>query len=85
MSDGVYNEDALRAMDLIINEASKYGLRLIIPLANNWLTVDSKSNFANWTADALGMPRPENPDDIFFTNPLAREKYKQHISTLLYR
>mmetsp|Transcript_16658 Transcript_16658/g.42177 ORF Transcript_16658/g.42177 Transcript_16658/m.42177 type:complete len:478 (+) Transcript_16658:194-1627(+) len=85
MSDGVYNEDALKAMDLIINEASKYGLRLIIPLANNWLTVDSKSNFANWTADALGMPRPENPDDIFFTNPLAREKYKQHISTLLYR
>jgi mannan endo-1,4-beta-mannosidase len=83
--DGVYNEEALKAMDMIIKEASEHGLRLIIPVANNWLTVDSKVRFANWTADSLGMMRPENPDDIFFTYPEAREKYRNHISRLLER
>lgn len=41
-SSGVYNEHAFAALDHILNEASKYGIRLILTLADNWSPVDSK-------------------------------------------
>ena len=33
---GVYNETAFLGLDMVIHEASRAGLRLIIALANNW-------------------------------------------------
>lgn len=32
----VYNEQAFRGMDMVIAEAAKHGLRLVIALTNNW-------------------------------------------------
>ena len=33
---GVYNETAMLGLDIVVYEASRAGLRLIIALANNW-------------------------------------------------
>lgn len=33
---GVYNEEALRVVDFAIYAASTYGIRLIIPLVDQW-------------------------------------------------
>ena len=33
---GVYNEQAFKGLDMVIAEAGKAGLKLIIAFANNW-------------------------------------------------
>lgn len=33
---GVYNEVAFKGMDIVLSEASKAGIKLIIALTNNW-------------------------------------------------
>lgn len=41
---GQYNEQAFKALDFIISEASKRGLRLVLALADNWLTDSNTDN-----------------------------------------
>ena len=40
---GKYSERAFQALDYILDEASKVGVRLILTMADNWSPVDSKS------------------------------------------
>lgn len=40
---GVYNERYFQALDYILDEAAKVGVKLILTLADNWSDVDSKS------------------------------------------
>lgn len=39
----MYNEQYFQALDYILDEAAKVGVRLILTLADNWSPVDSKS------------------------------------------
>lgn len=69
-------------MDTIIQEAASRGIRLIIPMANNWLDeVDSKAKFAEWASGGS----VSNPDETFFTSQAARDKYKSHIANMVNR
>ena len=43
MSVGKYSEHAFQALDYILDEASKYGVRLLLTLVNNWDNADSKT------------------------------------------
>ena len=40
---GVYNEEYFKALDYILDEASKVGVRLILTMVDNWSAVDSKT------------------------------------------
>lgn len=40
---GKYSEHAFQALDYILDEASKYGIRLLLTLVNNWDNADSKT------------------------------------------
>lgn len=40
---GKYSEHAFQALDYILDEASKYGVRLLLTLVNNWDNSDSKT------------------------------------------
>lgn len=40
---GKYSEHAFQALDYILDEASKYGVRLLLTLVNNWDNADSKT------------------------------------------
>ena len=40
---GKYSEHAFQALDYILDEASKYGVRLLFTLVNNWDNADSKT------------------------------------------
>lgn len=42
-SAGKYSEHAFQALDYILDEASKYGVRLLLTLVNNWDNADSKT------------------------------------------
>ena len=57
---GVYNEQAFAAMDHILNEASKYGIRLILTLADNWSPVDSKSQVRQTQHYLIRAPRSDH-------------------------
>ena len=40
---GKYSEQAFQALDYILDEAAKLGVRLILTLVDNWSVADSKS------------------------------------------
>ena len=40
---GKYSEHAFQALDYTLDEASKYGVRLLFTLVNNWDNADSKT------------------------------------------
>jgi len=50
---GVYNNRTFKKMDYIINKANNYGIRLIIPLVNNWDDdFGGMMQYAAWSASA---------------------------------
>nr|QOL01199.1 putative extracellular protein TR9_011a [Trebouxia lynnae] len=74
---GKYSEHAFQALDYILDEASKYGVRLLLTLVNNWDNADSKTQYIQW-AGAEGH-------DVFFTDPEVKQLYKDHIDTMVNR
>ncbi|KAK9814994.1 hypothetical protein WJX73_004261 [Symbiochloris irregularis] len=91
---GVYNEHAFAALDHILNEASKYGIRLILPLTDNWSASDSKDQYVSWSSSARGsllsrlshgvLGDPGTPD-AFYTDSMCRKNFKEHMSTIVNR
>ena len=45
---GMFNEEAFKAMDLVIALAGEYGTRLVIPLLNNWEWMGGRPNYAEF-------------------------------------
>ena len=43
LAAGKYSEHAFQALDYLLDEASKYGIRLLLSLGNNWDHADSKA------------------------------------------
>ncbi|KAL3155965.1 hypothetical protein ABBQ32_012960 [Trebouxia sp. C0010 RCD-2024] len=74
---GKYSEHAFQALDYILDEASKHGVRLLLTLVNNWDNADSKTQYIQW-AGAEG-------DDVFFTDPGTKQLFKDHIDAMVNR
>jgi len=69
---GVFNDSALLASDWAIAEAERLGLRLIVPLTDNWKYYHGgKHDFTDW----LGLPESD-----FYTNPNAISAFQDYIS-----
>lgn len=69
---GVFNDSALSAADWAIAEAERLGLRLIVPLTDNWKYYHGgKHSFTDW----LGLPESD-----FYTNPQAISAFQDYIS-----
>lgn len=45
LDPGVYNETAFRGLDIVISEAAKAGLRLVVALTNNWAYNDQETEW----------------------------------------
>jgi hypothetical protein len=59
-------------------------------MSNNWLTVDSKSAFAEWATEGRMGSSAEllsnsSADGIFWTDERSKELYKAHMYTLVNR
>jgi mannan endo-1,4-beta-mannosidase len=74
-----YNDSAtgLQHLDYVINAAAQRGLKLIMPMANNWPDFGGIDQYLAWYNLA-------NHND-FFTDPNARQAYKNWVSHLLNR
>ena len=73
---GVFNEEAFRAMDLAIALAGEYGVRLVIPLVNNWPWMGGRPNYAEFRG---------KESDEFWTDPELIADFKATIDYVLNR
>ncbi|KAI3807321.1 hypothetical protein L1987_23247 [Smallanthus sonchifolius] len=69
-------------LDFVISEGGKFGVKLILSLVNNFNDYGGKSEYVQWAKERGEQMQNE---DNFFTNPMVKRFYKNHIKTVLTR
>ncbi|XP_009779875.1 mannan endo-1,4-beta-mannosidase 1-like [Nicotiana tabacum] len=82
ISPGVYDERVFQGLDFVISEAKKYGVRLILSFVNNWNDFGGKAQYVQWARNAGAQI---NGDDDFYTHPMLKDYYKNHIKKVITR
>ncbi|KAF9601280.1 hypothetical protein IFM89_018390 [Coptis chinensis] len=82
ISPGVYDERVFQALDFVISEAGKYGIRLVLSFVNNYNDYGGRAQYVRWARSA-GMQI--NGDDDFYTNAVVKQYYKNHVQKVLTR
>jgi hypothetical protein len=76
---GQFNPAAFDRIDYAVAEAHRQGLRLVIPLTDNWQYYHGgRYDFLRW----LGLST-DNDGALFYTDPTARAAFKAYVRTLL--
>ena len=70
----------MKALDFVVSEAKKHGLRLILSLSNNYVNFGGKAQYVQWARNA---GQNLNSEDDFFTNPTVKGYYKNHVKVTL--
>ncbi|CAL9135174.1 unnamed protein product, partial [Musa textilis] len=81
-SPGSYNEQTFQGLDFVVSEASKYGIRLILSLVNNYDDFGGRKQYVRWARD---QGHNIGSEDEFFTDPVVKGYYKDHVKTVLTR
>ncbi|XP_057722719.1 mannan endo-1,4-beta-mannosidase 7-like [Arachis stenosperma] len=81
-SPGSYNEDMFQGLDFVISEAKKYGMKLVLSLVNNYEDMGGKKQYVEW---GRSQGQSINSEDDFYTNPVVKGYYKNHIKSVLTR
>jgi mannan endo-1,4-beta-mannosidase len=76
LGPGRFNETAFREFDLVLKIANEQGIRLIIPLVDNWTWQGGRAEYAGFR----GKSR-----DAFWTDPQVIEDFKQTIHFVVTR
>lgn len=76
-SAGVYNEEAFRALDQVIEDASRSGVKLILAFTDNWHLQDGLFQYVAWANST------QTGD--FFTDPKVIQLFKDHITNIVNR
>ena len=84
LSPGHYDETSFRALDFVIHEARRFGIRLLVSLSNNYPNMGGKARYVEWARndnDASGATNGEDlsSDDHFFTHPTTKAYYKSYV------
>ncbi|KAL3845718.1 hypothetical protein ACJIZ3_003121 [Penstemon smallii] len=82
ISPGTYDERVFQGLDFVISEAKKYGIRLILSFVNNYNDFGGRPQYAQWAKNA-GVQ--VNGDDDFYTHPVLKDYYKNHIKRVVTR
>lgn len=75
---GTYSEAAFRKLDYAIDRANEYGVRLVLPLVNNWDGHLSVNDFVAWSDTAMER-------DQFYTDPECRALFEDYVESVLTR
>ncbi|XP_020097301.1 mannan endo-1,4-beta-mannosidase 2-like [Ananas comosus] len=92
-NDGAYNalqvslarfdQRVFKALDHVIVEARKHGIRLILSLVNNLKHYGGKTQYVKWAWDeGIGL---SSSNDSFFFDPLIRGYFKIYLKAILTR
>ena len=76
LAPGKFDESSFRALDEVLAGANRAGIRLIIPLVDNWPWMGGRAEYARW--------RGKTKDD-FWTDPQIIADFEQTIHFLLAR
>jgi hypothetical protein len=81
---GVYNEDALRRIDLVMAAAANFGIRIIAVLGNYWPFVGGMQAYVDEWGKKVGRGSGQ-PLELFYTEPEIRGYYKKWVNTIITR
>ncbi|MED6107165.1 Mannan endo-1,4-beta-mannosidase 2 [Stylosanthes scabra] len=82
-SPGVFNEQAFKALDYVIAEARRHGVRLLLSLVNNLHAYGGKTQYVEWAwQEGVGL---SSSNDSFFYDPSIRSYFKNYVKTILTR
>ncbi|KAK9164189.1 hypothetical protein Syun_005091 [Stephania yunnanensis] len=81
-SPGSYNQQMFQGLDFVVSEARKYGIKLILSLVNNYENLGGKKQYVEW---GRNHGQYLSSEDAFFTNPVVKGFYKNHVTTVLTR
>ncbi|KAI1428366.1 glycoside hydrolase superfamily [Xylaria sp. FL1777] len=83
---GVVNEEAFKIIDWAVYQAGLYGVRLLVPLVDNYdYYHGGKYNFLRWAGFDLTQAKDSNNPAVqqFYTNTTIVSTFKDYIKTLL--
>lgn len=76
----VINWIQLQALDHVIAEARKQGIRLLLSLVNNLQAYGGKTQYVNWAwQEGLGL---SSSNDSFFFDPSIRIYFKNYVKVM---
>jgi len=76
-SPGTYDESGLLKLDYAIAKAGELGIKLVLPLVNNWDDFGGMNQYVQWFN--------ANSHDQFYTNASIKQAYKNYVSHILNR
>src|SRR5512146_447926 len=76
LAPGKFDETSFRTMDLVLSLANEYGIRVIVPLLNNWQWMGGRPQYAAF--------RGKTKDD-FWTHPQLIKDFEQTVAYVLNR
>lgn len=76
LGSGEFNEEAFKALDNMMAIAAKHGIRVIIPLMDNWPWMGGREEYAGFRGKGK---------DEFWTDPELRDDFKKTIDFILNR
>ncbi|CAO2182914.1 unnamed protein product [Urochloa humidicola] len=83
VSPGHFDERVFKALDRVLVEAGRHGVRLILSLANNLEAYGGKTQYVRWAwEEGVGLSAS---NDSFFFDPAIRDYFKVYLKTLLTR
>ncbi|THU65903.1 hypothetical protein C4D60_Mb05t08550 [Musa balbisiana] len=83
VSLGHFDERVFKALDWVIVEAKRHGIRLLLSLANNLEAYGGKTQYVKWAwEEGIGL---SSSNDSFFSDPSIRSYFKTYLKTILTR
>ncbi|XP_038981326.1 mannan endo-1,4-beta-mannosidase 2-like isoform X1 [Phoenix dactylifera] len=83
VSPGRFDERVFKALDRVIVEARRHGIRLLLSLANNLEAYGGKTQYVKWAwEEGIGL---SSSNDSFFYDPSIRSYFKTYLKTILTR
>lgn len=76
LGPGEFNEEAFKSLDNMMAIAAKHGIRVIIPLMDNWPWMGGREEYAGFRGKGK---------EAFFTDPELREDFKKTINFIVNR
>ncbi|KAH9621075.1 hypothetical protein KSS87_004535 [Heliosperma pusillum] len=83
LSPGQFDEKSFQALDYVIAEARRNGIRLILSLVNNLQAYGGKTQYVQWAwQEGVGI---SSSNDSFFFDPTIQTYFKDYVKTVLTR
>ena len=75
---GVYDETVFLGLDYVLDRCRALGLRVVLPLVNNWVDYGGMDQYVAWSPTAT-------THDQFYTDSNCRAMYRDHASAMINR